>query len=107
MANSIEWCSDNQEIDGRNGCSSDEECLKIGRKKCDTDPNCYGIAWYENYLEQKLRICTSRTMKAKTDGWRTMMKQGMYLVLSYETLPCYNITSVSYTHLTLPTNREV
>ena len=76
-ANAGEWCVDNEAKDGRNGCASDEECLKNGRNVCDTDPNCFGISWYKRYAKQKLRICRSTVMGPKTDGWRTMMKQGI------------------------------
>ena len=81
---SKEWCADNEEIDGRNGCATDKECLNIARKKCDVDPDCTGIAWYENRLEQPLRICKSNEMARKTDGWRTMMKQGIEIVSLYK-----------------------
>ena len=71
------WCVDNENIPGRNDCESDEECLQNGRTICDTDPNCFGIAWYKNYLPTQLRICRSNEMGPKTNGWRTMMKQGI------------------------------
>ena len=74
---------DNEDIDIRNGCASDEECLKHGRTLCDTDPNCYGIAWLKTLLTQPLKICRSRKMEIKTDGWRTMMKQGCYILSLY------------------------
>ena len=80
MANAVQWCVYNDDVEGRNGCASDEECLKNGRNICDTDPNCFGIAWYKNYVHQKLKICRSNKMGRKTDGWRTMMKQGIYVV---------------------------
>ena len=64
----------------RKACASDEDCLNNGKTICDTDPNCYGIAWYTNQLAQPLKICRSTRMVAKTDGWRTMMKQGSYIL---------------------------
>lgn len=72
-----EYCVHNEDIDGRNNCTSDVECLKNGRKLCDVDPGCLGIAWYEPKLQQPLKLCGSTKMKAKNDGWRTMMKEGI------------------------------
>ena len=79
-ASQVEWCADIETVNVRNDCASDDECLKNGRTICDTDPNCYGIAWYTNRLAQPLKICRSTKMVAKTDGWRTMMKQGDYIL---------------------------
>ena len=79
-ASAVEWCVNNEDLDKRNGCNSDEECLKNGREICDTDSNCFGIAWNTNNLGQQLKICRSTTMEPKADGWRTMMKQGIYIV---------------------------
>ena len=76
-ANLLEWCADHKDIDERNGCASDEKCLSIGRTKCDKDPLCFGVAWYENRIEQPLKICKSNVMKRQPGAWRTMMKQGM------------------------------
>ena len=79
-ASAVEWCVDNENVEGRNGCESDEECLQNGRNICDTDPNCFGIAWYTNLVNQQLKICRSKAMGPKTDGWRTMTKLGIYIV---------------------------
>ena len=83
-----EWCVDNEVIEGRNGCTSDKECLKNGRSVCDTDSNCFGISWYTHFAKQRLRICRSTVMETKTDGWRTMMKQGMYTMSIYQLISC-------------------
>ena len=80
VASAVEWCVDNEDVDGRNGCTSDADCLKNGRNICDTDPSCFGIAWYKHDVLQKMRICRSNKMGPKTDGWRTMMKQGICIV---------------------------
>ena len=85
-ATEVEWCVDNEDIDGRNGCASDEECMNIGRSICDPDPNCFGIAWYPKLVTQPLKICKSTVMGPKTDGWRTMMKQGVYTISFYQTI---------------------
>ena len=73
-------CEDHEDVGIRNACASDEDCLNNGRTICDTDPNCYGIAWYTNRLDQPLKICRSKRMVANTEGWRTMMKQGSYIL---------------------------
>ena len=65
---------------GREGCKSDEECLLNGRSVCDDDPHCLGIAWYTNRVDEPLKICRSKAMGPKIDGWRTFMKQGIYTV---------------------------
>ena len=73
------WCKDNKDVEGRNGCMSDDQCLGNARALCDVDPNCYGVSWYQNWIEPKLKLCLSRKMEPKTDGWRTMMKiEGNY-----------------------------
>jgi hypothetical protein len=79
-ASAVEWCIDNEDLDARNGCTSDKECLQHGRNSCDTDLYCFGIAWNTN--NTKLKICRSTTMgpMAMDPGWRTMMKQGIYIV---------------------------
>ena len=82
VANPLSWCADNLEMNIRDGCASDEACLAIGRKICDADatPNltpCFGVTWNEDRPEQNLKICLSNRMETKTDGWRTMMKQGI------------------------------
>ena len=76
-ANPMSWCADSKAIPGvRNGCASDEACLAIGRKTCDADAECFGVGWYQPKVEQDLIMCLSNKMEPKTDGWRTMMKQG-------------------------------
>ena len=80
-ANAVEWCVDNEDLDGRNSCASDEECLHNGRVLCDPDPNCFGIAWYTIIADQSLKKCKSKTMGPERGGWHTMMKQGIYLCL--------------------------
>ena len=79
-ANAIEWCVDHEDVDGRNGCTSDETCLANGRNICDADSNCFGIAWYNANLNVGLKICRSKVMATKTDGWRTMLKQGIIAI---------------------------
>ena len=80
VATTVEWCVDNEDTYVRNGCRYDDECLKNGRSICDADPNCFGIAWYGKRLEQPLKICRSNVMESQTDGWRTMMKKGIYII---------------------------
>ena len=58
----------------------DIECLNNARKHCDNDPNCFGVAWYPNKIEQNLKLCTSAVMEPKVDGWRTLMKEGKKFV---------------------------
>ena len=70
----MEWCKDHEDVDVRNGCDSDESCLKAGRPICDADPLCFGVAWHQPIPGQPLKICRSTVMAVKTDGWRTMMK---------------------------------
>ena len=70
----LQWCKDNKDIDGREGCMSDAECLQNAKSQCDTDPNCFGVSWLSAHLGQALKICLSKQMVPKTDGWRTMMK---------------------------------
>ena len=84
-ATEVEWCVDNENIGGRNGCASNEECLNNGRIICDADPNCFGIAWYNRNANQPLKICKSAVMGPKTNGWRTMMQQGFYTISLYQT----------------------
>ena len=77
-AKTTEWCSEGKDIGGRNNCSSDKECLENGRKLCDGNPGCFGIAWYEHRLAQPLKMCSSTKMSPKTDGWRTLMKSRVF-----------------------------
>ena len=74
-----QWCKDGEPITGRNGCTSDVTCLKNARQSCDGDPKCFGIGWYEMRKAQMLRICRSKKMEPKWDGWRTMMKIGDWI----------------------------
>ena len=68
------WCKLNMDVEGRNGCMSDKQCLDNARVLCDNDPGCYGVSWYPGKLDQKIKLCLSRDMEPKHDGWRTMMK---------------------------------
>ena len=52
----------------------DKQCLDNARGQCDKDPGCYGVSWYPNKIGQKIKLCLSRDMAPKRDGWRTMMK---------------------------------
>ena len=70
----LQWCKDNKDIDGREGCMSDAECLQNARGQCDTDSNCFGVSWLSANQGQRLKICRSKEMVSKPDGWRTMMK---------------------------------
>ena len=78
-AKTNEWCVESEDVGGRNDCSSDADCLEMGRKMCDADPGCFGIAWYEYLLEQPLKLCRSREMEPKGDGWHSIMKTGMLI----------------------------
>jgi len=72
---STKWCKSNKGVDGiRNGCMDDKQCLDNARGQCDNDPDCYGVSWYQNDIGQKIKLCLSRDMEPKNDGWRTMMK---------------------------------
>ena len=68
------WCPDNKDVGGRNGCSTDKECLNNARDQCDNDRGCFGVSWHEGIPNHPIKICLSRDLKAKSDGWRTMMK---------------------------------
>ena len=70
------WCKHNDDVEGRNGCMNDKQCLDNARDQCDKNPDCYGVSWYtkKTIKEQDLKLCLSREMEPKTDGWRTMMK---------------------------------
>ena len=69
-----QWCKDNKDIEGRNNCSDDTKCLENARGQCDNNPDCFGVMWYSKWLAQKMKICLSRELETKTDGWRTMLK---------------------------------
>ena len=61
----------------------DKQCLDNARGQCDKDPDCYGVSWYSNNISQKLKLCLSRDMEPKSDGWRTMMKsEGNHVSIS-------------------------
>ena len=53
---------------------NDKQCLDNARGQCDNDPNCHGVSWFPKNAQQKLKLCLSREMEPKSDGWRTMMK---------------------------------
>ena len=74
MSSVTMWCKDNKDVEGRNGCINDKQCLDNARGQCDNDPDCYGVSYYPKNVEQKLKLCLSRDMEAKSDGWVTMMK---------------------------------
>ena len=68
------WCKRNKDIDGRNGCNDDYQCLLIAKDVCDNDPYCHGVMWNANDITKKLKICLSRELEPKNDGWHTRMK---------------------------------
>jgi len=68
------WCRDSRPIEGRNKCDSDEQCLANARGLCDDDPTCSGVMWFSKNPFQKLRLCQSKILEGKTDGWRTLLK---------------------------------
>ena len=78
------WCRDSRPIEGRKNCNSNEQCLANARGLCDDDSNCFGVMWFSKNLSQKLRLCESRILEDKTDGWRTLLKsdtmeKGIYI----------------------------
>ena len=78
------WCKLNKDVEGRNGCMDDKQCLDNARGQCDKDPDCYGVSWYPNKIGQKIKLCLSRDMAPKRDGWRTMMKsEGNHILFSF------------------------
>ena len=82
-----EWCRDNMDIEGRNNCNGATTCLENTRGQCDNDPNCFGIMWLSNRQAQKMKICLSRELETKTDGWRTMLKsEGKHVFWSFTML---------------------
>ena len=69
------WCKSSKEVkEIRNECMTDKQCLENARSQCDNDPNCFGVSWLPNPKTQDLKLCLSKEMEPKTDGWRTMMK---------------------------------
>ena len=68
------WCKHNKDVDGRNGCNDDYQCLLNARDLCDNDPYCHGVSWYPNDIQKKLKICLTRELEPKNDGWHTRMK---------------------------------
>ena len=68
---------------------NDVQCLENGRGQCDKDPGCYGVSWYPNNIGQKLKLCLSRDMAPKNDGWRTMMKSEGNHILFYFSFKLY------------------
>ena len=62
----------------------DMQCLDNARGQCDKDPDCYGVSWYPHDVGQKIKLCLSRDMAPKNDGWRTMMKsEGNHILFSF------------------------
>ena len=71
------------DVEGRNGCMSHKQCLDNVRVLCDNDPGCYGVSWYPGKIDQPIKLCLSRYVEPKHDGWRTMMKSGgNYILIS-------------------------
>ena len=76
----------------------DKQCLDNARGQCDKDPDCYGTSWYPNDVRQKIKLCLSRDMAPKNDGWRTMMKsEGNHILFSFSMLKSFNDTHISNT----------
>ena len=78
------WCKDSKTIEGRKKCNSDEQCLENARGLCDDDPKCFGVMWFSGNPFQELKLCESRMLEEKIDGWRTLlksntMKKGIYV----------------------------
>ena len=67
-------CSDNEEIDVRDGCNTDMDCLFNAQEICDQNNTCFGIAWQENELEQKMIVCLSAKMAETNEKWHSLMK---------------------------------
>lgn len=68
----------------RNTCDSDEECLQNGRQFCEGNPDCYGIAWYDDPPEydQAIKYCKSQDNSTRVNkGWSTQMKIGNDLAI--------------------------
>ena len=81
------WCTNNKDIEGRNFCYDDKACLENGRDQCDKDPSCFGVAWYSQDIFVDLKLCLSKDMEPKTDGWSTMLKLEGNPIISF-TLIC-------------------
>ena len=84
-AKTTEWCVNSEDVEGRDDCDSDDDCLENGRKLCDKDHKCFGLAWDKNNVKQRLKLCRSNKMGPKTDGWRTMLivfREGKFLLIS-------------------------
>ena len=80
------WCKDNMDIEGRNNCNGTKTCLENARRQCDGNPKCFGIMWHSTMPAQKLKICRSRELVTKTNGWRTILKsEGNHI---FGALPC-------------------
>ena len=63
----------------RRDCNTDTDCMEIGgRHFCDYNPDCHGIAYYTTRTNQGLKMCLSDEVMDKPDGWRTMLKRGIY-----------------------------
>ena len=67
----------------RKQCSSDQECRGNGRSFCDSNPECFGIAWYDKNPEQDLKVCLSFESTTNS-GWHTMLKIGTHQESSCE-----------------------
>ena len=75
----------------------DKQCLDNARGQCDKDPDCYGVSWYQNDIGQKIKLCLSRDMEPKNDGWRTMMKsEGNHILFSF------SFISIRFQHCIFP-----
>ena len=70
----------------------DKQCLDNARGQCDKDPDCYGVSWYPNNVGQKTKLCLSRDMDPKNDGWRTIMK-GNHILISFSFNP-YTVSNI-------------
>ena len=68
---------------------TDKQCLDNARRHCDEDPNYFGVSWFPHKKNQDLKLCLSREMEPKTDGWRTMMKHKGNDMIVFERLYFY------------------
>ena len=72
----------------------DKQCLDNARGQCDNDPDCYGVVWYSKNNRQKMKLCLSRDMAPKNDGWRTMMKsEGNHIFFSFSFRSKHHVNS--------------